>query len=241
VSGVPSRPAAYIRNADAGTVDDSDLDAQRDMVIGLVQHLGWPVPTVYADVGPPGRPGSQLAALAEAISDGRHDAVFATHPMMIGGDLDQVEAFDRLCRQHGVRLRYRWAGGPRDPRALFDVIYQVKRFTVTDEHLRLLRRAYITWEGGEFGAPGIDSKRPYGNSNVYSDIAEILGLVDGDDWQDEVEDEWPPPELEWRLLKLHVETAIALQIGLATGEFRAGRYVREIERNAWRRDEVQDL
>jgi hypothetical protein len=61
-----------------------------------------------------------LAALIEAISAGRHDAVFATHPMMIASDLAQVEAFDRLCRQHGVRVRYRWAGGPKDPRALFD-------------------------------------------------------------------------------------------------------------------------
>src|SRR5262249_10764951 len=146
---------------------------------------------------------------------------------------------DRLCRQHGVRLRYRWAEGPRDPQALFDVIYRVERFTVTEEHLRLLRRAYVSWGGGEFGAPAINSKRPYRNSNVYGDIAELLGLVDGD-WQDEVEDDWPPPELEWRFLKLHVETAIALQIGLATGEFRAGRYVRGIERNAWKRDEAQN-
>ena len=34
------------------------------------------------------------------------------------------------------------------------------------------------------------------------------------------------PDAEWRFLRLHVETAIALQIGLATGEFRSGRYVR---------------
>jgi hypothetical protein len=31
-------------------------------------------------------------------------------------------------------------------------------------------------------------------------------------------------------LRLHVETGIAVQIGLATGEFRTGRYVRG---NAW--------
>ena len=166
----------------------------RDMVIGLVQSLGWPVPAVYADDGPPG---SQLAALVEAISAGRHDAVFATHPMMIGGDLDQIEAFDRLCRQRGVRLRFRWSRQATDPRALFDVICDVKRFTVTDEHLRLLRRAYVFWDETEFGAPGINAKRPYGNSDVYGDIAEILSLVDGE-WQDEVEEDWPPPELEWR-------------------------------------------
>ena len=213
------------------------MTAQRDMVIGLVQGLGWPVPAVYADVGPPDRPGSQLAALAGAISAGRHDAVFATHPRVIG-DLDQIEALDRLCRQHGVRLRFRWSGHARDPRALFDVISGVKRFTVTDEHLRLLRRAYIGWDEIEFGAPEINAKRPYGNSNVYGDIAEILGLVGGQ-WQDEVEEDWPPPELEWRFLRLHVETAIALQIALATGEFRAGPYLRVSEHDTWKRDEVQ--
>jgi hypothetical protein len=214
------------------------MTAQRDMVIGLVQGLGWPVPAVYADVGPPDRPGSQLAALAEAIFAGRHDAVFATHPRVIG-DLDQIEALDRLCRQHGVRLRFRWSGQARDPRALFDVISDVKQFTVTDEHLRLLRRAYVGWDEIEFGAPEIDAKRPYGNSNVYGDIAEILGLVDGA-WQDEVEEDWPPPELKWRFLRLHVETAIALQIALATGEFRAGPYVRGSEHNTWKRDEAQN-
>jgi hypothetical protein len=215
------------------------MTAQCDMVINLVQGLGWPVPAVYSDVGPPGRPGSQLAALVEAISAGRHDAVFATHPMVIGGDLDQIEAFDRLCRQHGVRLRYRWAGGPRDPRAMFDVIEHIKRFTVTDEHLRLLRRAYISWDETEFSAPGINPKRPYGNSNVFADIAEILGVPDSE-WVDA--DQELIPDAEWRFLRLHVETAIALQIGLATGEFRAGRYARGNGRdNNWKRDEAQNL
>jgi hypothetical protein len=243
VTGVPARPAAYIRDSYATADDDSDLSSHRDMVIGLVQSLGWPVPTVYADIGPLGQPGSQLSALVEAISAGGHDAVYATHPMQIADDLDQVEAFDRLCRQHGVRLRYRWAGGPRDPRALFDVIDHVGRFIVTEEHLRLLRRAYVSWDAGEFGAPGINPKRPYGNSNVFADMAEILDSpgserMDADEEERMNTDEELTPDAEWRYLRLHVETAIALQIGLATGEFRAGRYVRGNEwHNSWKRDE----
>jgi hypothetical protein len=51
----------------------------------------------------------------------------------------------------------------------------VTEFTVTEDHLKLLRRAYIGWDDCEFGAPGIDPKRPYGNSDVIGDIAEILG------------------------------------------------------------------
>lgn len=232
MTGLPARPAAYIRDAYATAPDDPDMTAARDMVIGLVQDLGWPAPAVYADVGQPGR---QLAALVEAISAGRHDAVYATHPMQIGSDLAQVETFDRLCRQHRVRLRYRWGGGPRDPRALFDVICDIKRFTVTDEHLRLLRHAYISWDESEFGAPGINAKRPYGNSNVFADIAEILGVPDSE-WMDAGEE--PTLDAEWRFLRLHVETAIALQIGLATGEFRTGQYVRGNEwDDNWKRNE----
>jgi hypothetical protein len=116
VIGVPARPAAYIREAAATEADDPGLADQRGMVISLVQDLGWPVPAVYADAG---QPGSQLAALGEAITAGRHDAVFATHPVIIGEDLAQIEAFDRLCRQHGVRPRFHWGGGLRDPRMLF--------------------------------------------------------------------------------------------------------------------------
>ena len=48
----------------------------------------------------------------------------------------------------------------------------VTEFTVTEEHLKLLRRAYVDWEDCEFGAPAIDCKRPYGNSDVIADIGE---------------------------------------------------------------------
>lgn len=231
---IPARPAVYIREADAVTADDAGMRRQRNMVIGLVQDLGWPEPAVYADAG---RPGSQLAALAEAITAGRHDGVFAVHPAQIGDDLAQIEAFDRLCRQHGVRLCFRWFQEATSTRALFDVIRYVKDFTVTDEHLRLLRHAYVTWDSTEFGAPQIDPKRPYGNSSVYGDIAQILRVPESE-WADE--GLFPPVEAEWRFLRLHIETAIALQIVLATGEFRAGRYVRDgrWETNRWRRDEA---
>lgn len=204
------------------------------MVISLAQdELGWPVPAVYAEAG---RPGSQLAALVEAITAGSHDGVFATHPSQLGDDLAQIEAFDRLCRQHGVRLRFRWSQEVTDTRALFDVIHRVREFTVTDEHLPLLRHTHVSWDEAEFGAPSIDPKRPYGNSNVYRDMAEILDVPDS-----ERADEELTPEAEWRFLRLHVETAIALQIALATGEFRTGRYVRYDETVStcrWRRDET---
>lgn len=228
---IPARPAAYIRDPGAATADDPDMTAQRTMVISLAQDLGWPVPAVYADAG---QPGSQLAALAEAITAGRHDGVLAINPAQISHDLAQIETFDRLCRRHGVRPHFLWCQEVTDTRALFDVIHYARDFTVTDEHLRLLRRAHITWDGTEFGAPQINPKRPYGNSNVFGDIAEILDIP---------ESEWAGEELsplldaEWRFLRLHVETAIALQIALTTGEFRTGHYVRDDEWDSrrWKR------
>jgi hypothetical protein len=69
------------------------------------------------------------------------------------------------------------------------------------------------------GAPSIDPKRPYGNSNVYRDVAQILD-VRGTEWADEELN--PSLDAEWRFLRLYVETAIALQCALVSGEFRAG-------------------
>jgi hypothetical protein len=219
---IPVRPAAYIRDPYAADTGDADMTEYRNVVISQVQNeLGWPVPVVYADAG---RPGSQMAALIEAITAGRHDGVFATGVSQLGDELAEIGAFDRLCRQQGVRLRFRWHQEITDTRALFDVVHNVTEFTVTGEHLRLLRRAYVFWDEAEFGAPSIDPKRPYGNSNVYRDIAEILDVPE-DEWEDEGRDR--SLGTEWRFLQLHVETAIALQIALATGEFRTVRYVRD--------------
>ena len=160
--------------------------------------------------------------------------MIVAHPTVIG-DLAQIEAFDRHCRQHEVRVCLPYEQQVTDTRALFDVIRYVRDFTVTNEHLRLLRRAYVWWGSGEFGAPEIDYKRPYGNSNVFGDIAEILGVPDSE-WADA--DLNPLLDAEWRFLRLHIETAIALQIALATGGFRPGRYTRS-ERWAvdWTRQE----
>lgn len=113
-------------------------------------------------------------------------------------------------------------------------IDRLTEFTITAEHLTLLRHARVRWSEVEFGAPEIDGKRPYANSDVLRDIAELTepefgkdDLVNWDAWLDRNEE---------RLAWLHVETALALQIALATGEFRAGTYRREDRYSgAWQR------
>ena len=137
-----------------------------------------------------------------------------------------------------------------EPWRLFDSISRVRRFTVTEDHLKLLRHAWVDWDQGEgYGAPGINPKKPYGNSDVERDIAEILEAPDSDwEWV-EIEVGFPPPgarervkdlrpEAAERFTRLHAETAIALQIVLATGEFRPGRYTRTQQWSIdWKRDD----
>jgi hypothetical protein len=114
----------------------------------------------------------------------------------------------------------------------------VSEFTVTEDHLKLLRHAWVEWDEGEgYGAPGINPKKPYGSSNVEDDIARILDAPDKDWTWEDGQKVCVTREAEERLTRLHVETLVALQIVLATGEFRPGRYRRTGWPADWHRDE----
>lgn len=109
---------------------------------------------------------------------------------------------------------------------------KVERFTMTDEHVRLLRHAYVRWEDCETGAPAIDCKRPYGNSSVWQDVAEILGIKPA---QSDDDEEFYPKGTRDRCMKLHAETEHALQIVLATGSFDPGTFEKVGYGGPWRR------
>src|ERR1700761_2119806 len=98
---------------------------------------------------------------------------------------------------------------------------QPETFELTPELIRLLRASVVAPQitGDEHGAAAIDPKRPYGNSNVMGDIAEILnlpttdsGMLAGEDWT--------------RAHLLHEATPKALQIVLSVGSFQPGVYER---------------
>jgi len=100
-------------------------------------------------------------------------------------------------------------------------VSEPKTFELTEEHLKLLRSANVRWDGNENGAPAIDSKRPYGNSNLLHDLAEILeveGFIDH-----EGDERYSATQVE-DMERLHAETETALQIVLASGEFTPGTY-----------------
>ena len=92
-------------------------------------------------------------------------------------------------------------------------------FTLTENHIKLLRRMHVGWQDCETGAPEIDPKRPYGNSAVARDIAEILGEPVVEDVSGYME-----AGQHKRLMRLHSETEMALQIVLVTGAFEPGEY-----------------
>lgn len=85
-----------------------------------------------------------------------------------------------------------------------------QKVTVTEEHIALLRRMYVNWDDDAYdGAPAIDIKRPYGNSDVLGDVAEILGWpLTKDRWGEEVMTE----EQGERARVLHESMADVLQV-----------------------------
>lgn len=104
------------------------------------------------------------------------------------------------------------------------VLDRVMEFEITEEHLRLLQVMYVNWVVfGYDGAPAINEKRPYGNSDVYGDVAEILGWDPLPDW-----DEDGYEEACEKAKEIHEETWIALQICLVMQSFEPGIYRRKI-------------
>ena len=106
-------------------------------------------------------------------------------------------------------------------------------FTITKQHIKLLRHFKVGWQNCETGAPEIDPKRPYGNSDVPVDIYEILtaktvGRTDSKRGQLTAEE-------RERYLKLHRETEVALQIVLSIGKFKVGKYEYEEYSTEWRK------
>ncbi len=89
------------------------------------------------------------------------------------------------------------------------------RFEILEEHLKLLRAMHWRWDYCEFGAPAVDSKRPFGSSHgYYEDMARIIG------WQYDEDDQDQEDELD----RLYRETMTVLMIGIDSGCLAPGHY-----------------
>lgn len=110
----------------------------------------------------------------------------------------------------------------------------MRRFTLTEAHIKLLRRMQVGWQHVEGGAPAIDPKRPYGNGDMIRDICEILQMEPKTAAGDDEHPAWHGWDRR-AARNLHNETDRALQIVLATGTFEPGEYVADDYRENWRR------
>lgn len=118
--------------------------------------------------------------------------------------------------------------------SVFKTIY----FDLTEEHVKLIRQFNITWDGAYEGAPAVDSKRPFGNSDLECDICEILEIepVEHDNMEDET---IYPKGTSDRVMKLYAELELALQVVLTAGSFEPGRYEAEEYHSNWRKSEPE--
>lgn len=100
-------------------------------------------------------------------------------------------------------------------------------FEVRGDHLDLLDHIWFGYnDWTEFGAPEVDPKRPYGNSSVYEDIGEILGIEPGSE-PDRYGDREFTQEQKDYMLQTHKEMQHVLQILASTRSIEVGKYEKE--------------
>ena len=96
-----------------------------------------------------------------------------------------------------------------------------KRFNLRRGHIELAKRLNIGWDAGCYeGAPVVDEKRPYGDSAVLENIAEILGL----DFIEHDEEKYLSDETKKICRRWHKEMQTALEVILSTQSFEPGIY-----------------
>ena len=103
------------------------------------------------------------------------------------------------------------------------------KFKITDDHIKLLRRAYFQWQDDEYGAPEIDPKRPYGNSYVIGDIAEILEIEP--ELETRGQSNFSPRQIK-HMEGLHHDLLTVIRIMLQKATFFTGVY--ELDDKVWR-------
>ncbi len=108
------------------------------------------------------------------------------------------------------------------------VISMPMTFEIVPEHLKLLSCLHVDRSSN---VPVFDYKKPYGNENILSDIADILNAEPS-----YFDDNYSPPKKIYSRAQneffnqLHSDLWIVLQIVLSTKNFSAGKYCRS---NQW--------
>lgn len=97
----------------------------------------------------------------------------------------------------------------------------IKRLKVEQHHIDLLKLMYIDMNYGDGCGPGCNTKRPYGNSDICRDIANVLDYDDEDLTSEQYDVIW----------KVHEEMVCVLQIlcdncedGIKLGVYESSEY-----------------
>jgi len=119
-----------------------------------------------------------------------------------------------------------WPEGAGYPTAVF---MNKETLLVTDKHLKLLKRMYVGWNTAYFGAPEIDPKRPYGNSDIYDDINEVAEFgYSHEDWENYTDEQYQIMD------KLHADMEYCLQILINNLSIDEGWY-EQVDYFLWRK------
>ena len=98
-------------------------------------------------------------------------------------------------------------------------------FEITEDHIKVIKGMTFEYlHDHSFGAPGLDQKRPFGNSYVYGDLADLLGMEPEPDGSSD--EDWSEDQKVY-MREVFFETATVLNIIIQTQSFKPGLYIRK--------------
>ncbi len=110
-------------------------------------------------------------------------------------------------------------------------------FTVTAEHIKLMRALHFYYETDcEYGGPSVDMKRPFGNSGrhqIVMDMAEALGIPQSQIF-DAGKDELIEAEAK-RIEQIYKELPKAIECVFQDGSLLPGSFEAPAYTNKWKR------
>lgn len=109
---------------------------------------------------------------------------------------------------------------------IFDEEQNAKLLVITEDHLKLVKRFYFDWNKCEFGSPEVNCKRPFGNSAVFDDMGEILG-IEPEQFTGEDEVYEYSEKQKQNMYRLYCQLKDVLEICCRNLEFKCGRYKRQ--------------
>lgn len=192
--------------ADCPLCETQGEDAPDSRINEVAQHVGEVVEELFAQF---------TAALDDLL---RIEAHVRPTPFV----RDQTLTFEGV-RPYVTFVLEKYLKGLVDPdpmgyRAEVDTFRTTPRpdtlnvFTVTPAHLAMLKRLSFVHDWGDYylGGAAVSRRRPYGNSDLYGDLAELAGIP-APNW--DAGEDWTEPQIQ-HMLGLHYDMAQVLNMAV---------------------------